>query len=234
MKKIAVTLCLTAIASAAFAQGTVNFANTSGTTFRTNAIATGGTSGNTAAAAGGFIYEVLTAPSSVTTVDASLQGLLSAPWSDTGLKGTNSLLATGGRASGPSGSGGIVQNWAGGAGQSFIVVGWSSNLGSTWAAVSAELAGAQLQAAGGSFMWTGGNFTPFVGNAFLGASTIQAANSGAPDGTGAFTLFGASGGAQGTPITTPTSLFVVNVPEPTSMALAGLGLAAGFILRRRK
>jgi len=235
MKKIAVTLCLTAIASAALAQGTVNPANTAGTTFRTNAIATGGTSGNTAAAAGGFLYEVLTAPSSVTTVDSSLQGLLSGPWSDTALKATNTTFASGGRMNGPSGSGGTVANWAGGAGQSFIIVGWSSNLGSTWAAVSAELAGAQLTAAGGSFMWTGGSFTVPVGqNAFLGASTIQAANSGAPDGTGAFSLFGAAGGTQGTPITTPTSLFMVNVPEPTSMAIVGLGLAAGMVLRRRK
>jgi hypothetical protein len=46
--------------------------------------------------------------------------------------------------------------------------------------------------------------------------------------------FGTGGTAQGTPITTPTDLFVVNIPEPTTMALAGLGAAALVIFRRRK
>jgi len=233
MKKIAVTLCLTAMASAAFAQGTVNFANTTGTLFRTNAIATGGTSGNTAssvAAPAGYYFEVLTAPSTVTSVDASLQALLSAPWSDTGLKGTNGTFATGGRVNGPSGAGGQVNFWPGSPspGQSFIIVGWSANEGSTWATIASELAGATFNGSS----WTGGNL---VAGGFLGATTIQAAQSGAPDGTGAFSLFGSSGGSQGTPITTPTTLFVVGaVPEPTSMALAGLGIAVGMILRRRK
>ena len=195
MKKLAATLCLTALATAAFAQGTVNPVNTAGTQFRTNSLALpGGTSGNTAAALGGFFYEVLTAPSTVTTVDASLQGLLSAPWSDTGLRATNTGLASGGRMSGPGGAGGVVNNWAPSTFQSFIVVGWSANEGSTWAEVAGKLAGASLS--GGA--WTSGNL---VNGGFLGASTIQVAATGAPDGTGAFTLFGAGGAAQGTPIT---------------------------------
>jgi len=232
MKKLAATLCLSALAVAAFAQGTVNPANTAGTQFRTNSTAFGGTTGNTAVTLGGFYYEVLTAPSSVTTVDSSLQGLLLAPWSDTGLLATNTSFASGGRMSGRAGSSGQVNNWAGGAGQSFIVVGWSANEGTSWAQVSAALAGAHFNSAG---YWDQGAL--LVNGGFIGATTIQAGNSGAPDGTGAFSLFGAAAGAQGTPVTTPTTLWVVNtapVPEPTSMALAGLGLGALMIFRRRK
>jgi|SwirhirootsSR2_FD_contig_111_272684_length_1514_multi_5_in_0_out_0_1 hypothetical protein len=236
MKKLAATLCLTALATAAFAQGTVNTANTAGTLFRTNSTALpGGTSGNAANGApsaggigGGFQYAVLTAPSTVTTVDASLQGLLSAPWSDTGLRMTNGTLASGGRINGPSGSSGAANSWAPSTFQSFIVVGWSAGEGSTWAQVAGRLAGATFS----NGAWSGGGLVDF---GFLGASTIQVGAPGAPDGTGAFSLFGAGGGPQGTPIITPTTMFVVApIPEPASMALIGLGVGALVIFRRRK
>jgi len=232
MKKLAVSLCLTALASAAFAQGTVNPANTAGTTFRTNGLALATGSGVTSGTAGGFFYEVLTAPSTVTTAGTSLVGLVDGTWSDTGLRMTNSTLASGGRENGPSGAGGIVNNWGAGVSQSFIVVGWSANLGSTWAQIASDLTGATL--AGG--MWSGGGFTNavFSGNAFVGATTVQSAVSGQATGVGAFSLFGTTGTAAGTPITTSSDLFIVNVPEPTSFALAGLGMAAVLIFRRRK
>src|SRR5262245_17252091 len=90
MKKIAATLCLMGAAGLAFGQGSILMNSTTGSRFQTNALGVvGGTSGNTATAAQGFYYEVLTAPSTVNTVDLSLQALLSAPWSDTGLTGTN-------------------------------------------------------------------------------------------------------------------------------------------------
>jgi hypothetical protein len=230
MKKLAATLCLTALATAAFAQGTVNSGNTAGTTFRTNSLAIGGTSGNAAngaPSAGGFIYQLLVAPSTVTTVDASLQGLLSAPWSSGGITMTNSTLASGGRINGPSGTVGQTQNWPAGSFQSFIVVGWSSNEGASWAEVAAKLGGASLS--GGA--WSGGNL---VNGGFLGASTIQVGAAGDAVGAAPFSLFGAAGGAAGTPITTPTFMYVVGIPEPTSMALVGLGVGAMVIFRRRK
>src|SRR3954468_16823968 len=101
MKKLAVTLCLTAMASAAFAQGTVTFANASATAMHTNSLSKpgGGTSGNTASTAGGFLYEVLTAPSTAQALtDANLSSWASLGYLDTTVQGTNTLLATGGRA----------------------------------------------------------------------------------------------------------------------------------------
>lgn len=234
MKKLLITLGLSAVATAGFAQGTVNVPNTSATTFRTNGLATAGTSGVTASstvAPNGYYYEVLTAPSTVTTVDSSLQALLTPTWSDTGLSATNSSFATGGRTAGKSGASGVANFWAAGALQSYIVVGWSADLGSSWSQVSAKLAGATFS--GGA--WNGVLLSAGqqANSAFLGATVVANGTSGQSTGIGAYSLFG-SAGAAGTPVTGPTDLFVVQTPEPSTFALAGLGAAALMIFRRRK
>jgi len=61
MKKLAVTLCLSAIAVGAFAQGTVNFLNGTTTLTRTNGTGIGLGAGNTTPGAG-FYYAIFTAP----------------------------------------------------------------------------------------------------------------------------------------------------------------------------
>lgn len=232
MKKLIATLGLAAVTSAGFAQGTVLVLNTSTARVNTNSIATGGTSGNTAASTTAFFYyEVLTAPSTVTTVDANLQQLLNGPWSDTGAAATNTSGV--GRLSGSTAApdaAANVNNWGVGVNQSFIVVGWSAGLGSTWAQVAARLSGASLVAGNGSFYWSGGTL---VGNEFLGATAIGQAFA-APQTGPAPQLWGSAPDAQHTPISTATTLFVVQVPEPSTFALAGLGAAALLIFRRRK
>lgn len=236
MKRLISTLCLSGLAAAAFAQGTVNFSNGSNTSIHTNALAvSGGTTGNTSsstAAPGGYLFEVLTANSTVTSVDSSLQGLLSSTWSDTGLIGSNTTFATGGRI-GASGTGLTVNNWQPGVQQSFIVVGWSASEGSTWAQVAAKLNGATFVNNGSGNTFQGGTLT--LGG-FIGASTIQAGQAGGgAQSLAAFSLFGTAAGSSGTPITTPTDLFIVTAaPEPGTFALVGLGAAAMLIFRRRK
>jgi len=230
MKKLAVTLSVLAVAAGAFAQGSVSVNNSGTTLFSTNGAAvSAGTGSTSSSSVTRFFYEVLTAPSTVTTVDSSLQALLSGPWSDTSQGGGNSGIA--GR---ENGLGTTVQNWAVGVQQSFVVVGWSANLGTTWAQVSVELSGATLS--GGK--WTGGSFsTTDTLNGYLGATVVGVRQAGGVVGTTTIAtpgLFGSAADAQGTPITTGTALFVVPTPEPTSMALAGLGIAAGLVLRRRK
>src|SRR2546430_14800775 len=121
MKRLAVTLCLSAVAVGAFAQGTVNFVNTSTTLFRTNSTGIGGTAGSTANVGGQFYYAVFTAPSTVTSANAS--DLLTSTWTFDGIYGTN--IAAAGRLSGGNGVA-TAQGWAPGATNSFLVAGWSA------------------------------------------------------------------------------------------------------------
>src|SRR5260370_42172548 len=97
MKKLLTALSLVGFSLGVFAQGTVNFNNTSTTNFRTNSVGIGGTAGNTSPALGGFDYALFTAASTVTTIDASGQALLSSTWTFTGLYGTNFAATAGGR-----------------------------------------------------------------------------------------------------------------------------------------
>ena len=229
-KHILILLILLSAVRVSVGQGTVLSGNSPSTLFQTND-AFFGTSGNIAPVAGAFYFEVLTAPSTVTSVDSSLQGLLSAPWSDTGLQLTNTTLASGGRISGPSGANGVVANWPSFQMQSFIVVGWSSELGSTWAAARNSLVGAVFTPDSGSYYFQSENVLNY---GFIGASMVQAAESGQPDGTAAFGLFGAVASPQGTPITTPTTLYLItDSPEPSAALLLGVW-ACGLIARRAK
>jgi len=107
-----------------------------------------------------------------------------------------------------------VTGWAPGATMSYEVAMWSSSLGTTW-----------------NPLWLVGNFRNASGT--FGLSTIA---TGAAGGLGVpatppLSLFGSTGISTGI-LGSPTGGAVV--PEPTSMALAGLGAAALLIFRRRK
>lgn len=223
MKKLAATLCLSAIAVGAFAQGTVNFVNTSTTLFRTNSTGLGGTAGSTINSAGQFYYAVFTAPSTVTSATGA--DLLTSTWTYTGLYATN--IAAAGRMTGGNGVA-TTQGWAPGATNSFLVAGWSADLGHDWATIAAELNGATFS--GG--VWHGNNWVKNGG--FFGITSVGFGEAGGgPTGIPAFGLFGPPN-LQGNPIASSTDLFVTQVPEPTTFALAGLATAALVIFRRRK
>ena len=214
MKRILLSICILAgINAAALGQGSVGVANTPTTLFRTN---TGVIFGSAISSMGPWYYEVLTAPSTVTSVDASLQQLLSAPWSDTGVMASNTGIA--GRMAAAGGLGSVVNFWPAGQTNSFIIVGWNSAAGANWAAVASRLQG------GG---WSYGMF--------IGATTIGFRQAGGVVGGNTIPtplLFGSGPDAQGQPITTPTDLYVI-IPEPSIPALAGLGIAVLTILGRR-
>ena len=97
-----------------FAQGTVNFVNTSTTLVRTNALFYGGPAGNISSNLGGYVFALLTAPSTVTSLSPSAQELLTSTWTFTGLYATNTAATAGGRLSGGSPAT-TQQGWAPGA-----------------------------------------------------------------------------------------------------------------------
>lgn len=235
MKKLAATLCLTALASAAFAQGTINFGNIATALISTNATASAGTMGNTPPSTSGnpYYYAVFTANSTVTTVDTSLQQLLTTTWTFDGVYATNTAATAGGRLSGGLGVA-TVSGWPAGVTNSFIVVGWSGNLGHDWATVSAEMTGSTHS--GGK--WSGGSYPASANNEFLGYSAISfGAAGGGASGNPAFSLWNTAVNAQGNPLNTGFTLDIVSaavIPEPSTFALAGFGAAALLIFRRRK
>jgi len=223
MKKLITTLSLALIGSAGFAQGLVNVGNVASTDFYTSSNGAAVFTAGSATAL--YDYEVLTAPSTLPTgpLGASLQGLLSAPWSDTGLLFNNSGLA--GRVSAPSGS--TVSNWGSAAAQDFIVVGWSANLGS-WANVAADIS--SLTLSNGLYY----SSSAALDHGYIGMTVVGDLVSGAAGSGAGPNIFGTvSTGAS--PINTTTALYaIVPTPEPTTFALIGLGAAAITIFRRRK
>jgi hypothetical protein len=195
MKKLAAILCLSGLTTGAFAQGLVNFFNTSSTL---SSATVGGSTGATSGAAGSWYYGLLIAAPGTTDPKA---------FTFTGNYATNVAFA--GRFTG--GTPGVT-GWAPGASEAYEVAVWSSSLGTTF-----------------QNGWLTGNFGGKNGNFGLSGIATGVAGGGSPPAP-AFNLFGGTGGIQNGFNALPTSA----VPEPTSMALAGLGAAALFIFRRRK
>jgi hypothetical protein len=253
MKKLVLTtVCAVAMTGAAFAQGYVNWAiptteitvETNNTVFSplfgggNSGVAGGGTIGLTSTTASSFYYALLTqaysgSPSTDTTVwDGSWTGAagnLGANMTganSTGLTHGGVVLAT---VNGQSGTG-VQVNWANQTTQNVILVGWSANLGSTWVGVSNILANLSV-----------GNTAPLLAQdtsgtqAFFGETPIGFINpaAGAPGNT----LFATASTplATGNPIfSLNTPLYLLPVPEPATMALAGLGGLSLLLFRRQR
>ena len=105
-----------------------------------------------------------------------------------------------------------VSGWAPGTARDFKVAGWSQNLGPTFNA-----------------SWL--TSAPAGVNQFFGVSSLGTGQAGGFNGTGTLPNLNIFGGATG--IQNGFAL-ITATPEPTSMALAGLGAAALLIFRRRK
>jgi hypothetical protein len=188
MKKLAAMLCLSAMATGAFAQGLVNFANNPQTLVSATI---GGNTATISGAAGSYYFALL------------ISGTATGPFTFTGLQGTNSGVAAG-RFSG--GNGVAVNGWAPGATMFYEVAGWSAGAGPTFDPT-----------------WIN---TPPGGGLFGISAVGSGVAGGGAQSLPTLQLFGGTGITSGFDVT--------GVPEPTTMALAGLGAAALLIFRRRK
>lgn len=188
----------------------------------------------TPATSGGlnFDYELLYQTQSGYQVLATDTHVWDGTWTDSGLSATNSNSFAGQGALASVGPTATSVAWNNPTTNSIVLVGWSTDLGSTWAGVSNILAALAL-----------GNTAPLVAadpsgaEAFFGESSFGYIQPTVSPASGAG-IFGTSAGPNGLPIGNPAGsdmiLYLLPVPEPTTMALAGLGGLAMLLFRRQR
>jgi hypothetical protein len=225
MKKILTIAAVVALGTVvSYSQGLISI-NSAVSQVSTNT--TAGVSGKATGAGNPFLFEVLY--SSDTTLTGSANNILGAInggsnnialWTDSTVSGNNGTGLGGGKiVSGSSVAAtgwtvpGVVYDNA----RAVIVVGWSASYGANWTTVASLIQGAGLSAGG------------FFGTSAVGLSYAGGGSSGLP----AVNVF-AGGGAGGIIPNTFLLNQVTIIPEPTTMALAGLGGLSLLLFRRRK
>jgi len=222
MKKLVLSTLMSVVAGAAFAQGTVNWvssagnviAQTNSTVYFGGGAAVGGSIGNTLANTSTvYYYELL-----VSTTASSITSLSSlSSWSDTGLEAENGTTANGRLLILGQAQNATALNWAAGQSVNAILVGWTANLGTTYASAYNNYLS----------KWA----TAGIANSYFGVSSV-ASGIAAQAGNPGVTVFGA--GLISNPSATPMQMDLLQtVPEPTTMALVGLGGAAMLAFRRK-
>ena len=226
MKKLIATLTLATIATGVFAQGQVTFVNLTGhistntdlSPFEGGGDFDGfggpGVSGPISPAANGFYFTLLFD----TAGTPANNNPLTAGWNQMTIGGVP-VIGTNfpgfvGDMVGPKAGGTMLpDNWAAGQAGSFIIVGWSANLGTTWSTVLGEFADDWGTIGYDNYYW-------------FGVSSIGTATPSALP----------SGPTQLWPIVGNTfTLYEVGaIPEPATLALAAFGGASLLLFRRRK
>jgi len=234
MKKLIATLACVVAAVSSHAQGWIVFNNLGNTLISTNSVQGGAATGRIAAPTSAtFYFALFSSASLATTVSGSataVSGVGNYAFNDSNWTFVNPTTGSGylGPAIGTNTAAGkfssIVADPANSqqtavgssAAQTFVILGWSGNIGSTLASVENWYNGGNPLTAGfiGESL-VGGSVTPSVGGTSATASIM---------GTTAGLIPGFNLG-----LITP-----VAGPEPTTMALAGLGGLALLGLRRKK
>lgn len=214
MKKLLTVAALTAATCVSFGQGVVNFNNSSSTLISAGTVPNASTGTSMPGSSTRLYYfAVFMAPSgTVTGDDQAAPGYADPLWQTVGGMNVNHATAVGRLAT--TATAVVIPGVAGGGTADFIVRGWSSNAGATWAAALA--------------FYNGGNPAQdmWLGSSEIGNNIILGDNGA----IGTPTLFGVSG----TQIGGFNMILYPSIPEPSSMALAGLGAASLLLFRRRK
>lgn len=227
MKKALTIITITAgLAVSSQAQGLINFNNSSsaGTKISVNSTLGGAATGlATIAVATPTYYYALFSSVSATTVSGSGSSAVIPTQSGAGsyaFSDANWTFQTyaqagttrAGQLTGPTSY--AVTGIGGGSTGQFVVLGWSSNIGSTVASVQSFLAGTDNGVTSG-----------FVGESAV-SGTLTLGNG---SGITTPTLFGTAA-----PLLSGFTLGTVTVPEPTSIALGVMGGLSLLALRRKK
>jgi hypothetical protein len=219
MKKIAITMALAALVGTSYGQGYVSITGTMQSSTNNTAITSAWTGGQLNSGVLGPLgtttqgqhYDMALLTTTAGTPVLTLFGdaTLAADWLYTGLQGQNNTFV--GRMT--IGSGLVANNAPVANSQNWLLVAWSTSLGTTWATVEPLLAAGSFGAANG-----------FIGWSAIGVGASSAAAPAIPLQVQ---------GITGSIIPAGFTLLTV-VPEPSTIALAGLGGLSLLLFRRRK
>jgi hypothetical protein len=209
MKKLIVTLALVAAGSLAYGQGTVQFSNGGFYKISTETVVAGVPDPATLApATGAFSYGLFYGIGESTSLTLLTSQFGANSTVNTGLIASPADNAT------PLNTVGIPGTSGGQANVYLQVAGWSATFGTDWAAAqAASTAGTAGAYFGETPVLLGPALSPTLGP---GIPIWQLASGTNPNLFHAFVMFAGA------------------VPEPSTMALAGLGIASLLIFRRRK
>ncbi|MGA3285703.1 MAG: hypothetical protein ABSD57_14760 [Verrucomicrobiota bacterium] len=229
MKKLIITmLALAAGATVGYSQGVITIANHNSAFFiSTNGSSIGeGTGVASEENVSAFRFDVLDSTVALPQSAANLFLLSNQElWTDSGVTGVSSILHRGGIAA--PGAGEYAANWGAPTGSLYstgptdwyIVVGWSANLGTTWPTVELNLDDP-------------GFLAGLTSTAWFGTSSVAYNEAGGgPDSLVAVPVLynSAFTGLAGSGLTSGFDLYPV--PEPCTLALAGLGGLSLLLLR---